>query len=93
VVTIKRAVLNGWSQDQFAKYLRGQPEYSKSQEWGSAVNGLLDTLGMVTGQGVVMTPGQETGAPVSPGNKPPAPTSASPVRLGSESRDLNTRWA
>lgn len=42
---IKSATLAGWSSDQFAKYLRSQPQYQQSDEFQSNMNKLADAFG------------------------------------------------
>jgi hypothetical protein len=46
---VKTAVLNGWNQDQFASYLRAQPQYTNSEEFQTKALGLASALGMVVG--------------------------------------------
>jgi hypothetical protein len=46
---VKTAVLNGWNQDQFASYLRAQPQYTNSEEFQSKALSFATALGMVAG--------------------------------------------
>jgi hypothetical protein len=46
---VKTAVLNGWNQDQFASYLRAQPQYTNSEEFQSKALNFASALGMVAG--------------------------------------------
>jgi len=54
---VKTAVLNGWNQDQFASYLRAQPQYTNSEEFQSKALNFASALGMVAGGFPTMTPG------------------------------------
>lgn len=47
---IKEAALGGWSSDQYAAYLRAQPQYTQSQEYKGKALSFLDALGLITGQ-------------------------------------------
>jgi hypothetical protein len=46
---IQQATLGGWSQDQFATWLRKQPEYSSSGEYQGKALYFAQQLGLVTG--------------------------------------------
>lgn len=69
--TIKEAAGNGWAVDQFAYWLRGQPEYTSSPEYLQKTLSLGSALGLITGQ--VPTLGQGTPPPnlQPPGGKLP----------------------
>lgn len=54
---VKTAVLNGWNQDQFASYLRAQPQYTNSEEFQTKALSLASALGMVTGTQPTMQAG------------------------------------
>ena len=54
---VKTAALNGWNQDQFASYLRAQPQYTNSEEFQSKALNFASQLGMVFGNLPTMTAG------------------------------------
>ena len=54
---VKTATINGWNQDQFASYLRAQPQYTNSEEFQSKALNFATALGMVAGGLPTMTPG------------------------------------
>jgi hypothetical protein len=63
---IKSATLAGWSADQFAKYLRGQPEYQNSDEYRSNINKLASVFGYqptLTSQQALHPPTDFSGVP------------------------------
>jgi hypothetical protein len=64
--TIKEAAANQWTADQFASWLRGQPEYTTSHEYTNKSLAVAQALGLVTGQVAVLRPGQ------APANTQPA---------------------
>ena len=57
-VSIKEAALQDWSPDQFAGWLRGQPQYTSSPEYQSKALSFLDQLGLITGSVPVLKPGK-----------------------------------
>lgn len=84
---IKEAALGGWSSDQYAAYLRAQPQYAKGQEYKSKAMSFLEQLGMLTGQRATdfdvgmlgtppPTPGADTNTPYSPRLSPTSPNAA-----------------
>lgn len=69
---VHTAALNGWTQDQFAGYLRAQPQYKTSVEYQGHVVSFLDSMGLMIGSRPVFTP--DTAA-----QKPPAGTVGTPL--------------
>ena len=66
----QEVALQGWSEDQFASWLRGQPAYKNSGEYKAKVVGFAQTLGLITGEQASIHLGQLvsskiTGAPDS----------------------------
>lgn len=55
--TIREAAGNGWTPDQFALWLRGQPEYTYSPEYLDKQLKLGQALGLVTGETPTLRPG------------------------------------
>lgn len=68
VQSIQEAALAGWTTDQYAAWLRSQPNYTQSPEYQSKALSLLQGLGLITGATPVLKPG--TG--VGPGGLGPA---------------------
>lgn len=60
---IKEAALGGWSSDQYAAYLRNDPNYVKGQEYKSKALSFLDALGLVTGEQTTIQGIQGLGQP------------------------------
>lgn len=62
--TIGQAQLAGWTNDEFASYLRAQPQYTKSSEYMGKLLSFGQALGLITGQqpGVV-TGGSKAASP------------------------------
>lgn len=60
---VKKATLDGWNGDQFANYLRQQPQYSQSVEYQSKALAFAQSLGLVTGN----TPSYQPGLGVTSG--------------------------
>lgn len=81
--TIKETAANGWTTDQFAQYLRAQPQYKTSLEYQTNATSFLDAMGLLTGNRPTLAPGAKitgTSAPVP--NNPlveGAPTPLKPV--------------
>lgn len=79
---IKQAALTGWDENQFALYLRHQPQYSQSQEYQARALGLAQDLGLVFGNVPTMAPGQAPANPNEGGpglpNDPRAPQASQP---------------
>ena len=82
---IKSATLAGWSTDQFAKYLRTQPEYQHSDEFQNNMNALAANFGFtptMTGNQALYQPQKFNGVPVDsrlgppPSQQQPAPNQA-----------------
>jgi hypothetical protein len=49
MVTIKNAALSGWTTDQFASYLRSQPQYRAGTEYQGRMLNFASALGLITG--------------------------------------------
>jgi hypothetical protein len=64
---IKEYALGGWTPDQFAARLRGDPEYRNSAEYQSKIYGLQSLLGFL--------PKQAPAPPPIPGAREPVPNS------------------
>jgi hypothetical protein len=64
---IKQATIGGWSQDQFADWLRHTPEYGHSEEYQGKALYFAQTLGLVTGDIPTLAPG-----PAPTGNGAPS---------------------
>lgn len=58
--TIGQAQLAGWTDDQFAAYLRAQPNYTKSPEYVSKLLSFGQQLGLITGMQPTLQPGGTT---------------------------------
>lgn len=56
--TIREAAYQGWSPEQFAAYLRAQPEYTSTPEYQTKAINFLGELGLITGGTPVLTPGK-----------------------------------
>jgi hypothetical protein len=54
---VKTAAINGWNQDQFASYLRAQPQYTNSEEFQTKALNFASALGLVTGNVPTMAQG------------------------------------
>jgi hypothetical protein len=54
---VKTAAINGWNPDQFASYLRAQPQYTNSEEFQTKALNFASALGLVTGNVPTMTQG------------------------------------
>lgn len=65
--TIKESAAAGWSTDQFASYLRAQPEYKTSLEYATNATNFLDSLGLLTGS----RPTLKQGKPITGGSTVP----------------------
>lgn len=79
---INHVAKDGWSQDQFAAFLRTQPEYKGSQEFKSKAISFAQQLGLITGNQVTLTAAQAGlgGAPAYPAaNTPATPPPAAPA--------------
>lgn len=74
---IDHVARNGWTPDQFAAWLRTQPEYKNSQEFKTKAISFAQQLGLITGNQVTLTADQAMlgGAPPAP---PVAATTSSP---------------
>lgn len=59
VTAIKEAALAGWSLDQYAAWLRAQPNYTTSPEYREKTLSFLDQLGLITGKQTVLIPGAQ----------------------------------
>jgi hypothetical protein len=72
--TIRQATKQGQSPDEFASWLRAQPEYQYSSEFKSRTLGVAQALGFVTGQMPTLGAGLTSTAlpidPTTPGPKP-----------------------
>jgi len=83
---IDHVAKQGWTTDQFASWLRTQPEYKGSQEFKSKAFSFAQQLGLMTGKQVSLTADQAMlgGAPQDPGAPavtpppPPPPESNQP---------------
>lgn len=75
---ISHAAKDGWTQDQFAAWLRVQPEYKNSQEFKTKAISFAQQLGLITGKQVTLTADQAK-LGVAPAF-PAAPPSTPPVR-------------
>src|SRR3990167_1186652 len=64
MTSIREAALGGWSEDQYAAYLRGSDNYRYSPEFQARTLSFLDAMGMFVGKGAVLAPGL---TPTSPG--------------------------
>lgn len=65
--TIKESAAAGWSTDQFATFLRAQPEYKTSLEYSTNATNFLDAMGLLTGA----RPTLKQGKPVTGGSTVP----------------------
>ncbi len=74
---VGQAQLAGWSDDQFAAYLRAQPQYTKSPEYVSKLLSFGQQLGLITGLQPTLQPG---------GAAPPNPNPNDPQRIPSSTR-------
>lgn len=83
--SIKEAAAAGWSTDQFASYLRTQPQYKTSLEYATNATSFLDAMGLLTGARPTLQPGKPaTGGTPVPNSQivPGAPTTLpSPLTL------------
>lgn len=61
MVAIKDAALAGWSTDQYAAWLRSQPEYSRSPEYQTKALSILSGLGLITGDRPILAKGVAPG--------------------------------
>ena len=52
---VDRVARDGWTQDQFAAWLRTQPEYRSSQEFKTKAISFAQQLGLITGDQVALT--------------------------------------
>ena len=71
---IKQATIHGWTTDQFAKYLRGQPEYQHSEEFRSNAEKLAAVFGgtpTLTRDEALAPPSPTAGVPRDPRLGPP----------------------
>lgn len=80
---LQHVALQGWSQDQFAAYLRSQPEYSNSQEYKTKALSFAQQLGLITGSVPTLSADQASiGAapsyPGAPAAAPPPPVTSQP---------------
>lgn len=55
--TIRETAANGWTTDQFANYLRTQPQYKTSVEYESKAVGFLGAMGLLVGARPTLQPG------------------------------------
>ncbi len=60
---IQQAALAGWKPDQYAAWLRSQPEYTQSPEYQSKTLNFLSALGLITGHQTILTQGQSKDKP------------------------------
>jgi hypothetical protein len=65
---LRNVTRQGWTSDQFAQYLRAQPEYQMSGEFKSRTLGLAGALGFLTGQ--VPTLGEDLKSSPTPAQAP-----------------------
>jgi hypothetical protein len=63
---INAAALGGWSPDEFANYLRQQPEWKGSAEAQTLYFGLAQRMGLIQGDQTVIGTPHPTPAPTSP---------------------------
>lgn len=77
---IDHVARDGWSTDQFAAYLRTQPEYKGSQEFKTKAISFAQQLGLITGNQLTLTADQAKlgGAPAAPPVASATPPPASP---------------
>lgn len=73
-IGIKEAVLGGWSDDQYAAYLRGHESYKYSPELQSKQLAFAEAMGLITGAVPTLKPGQAQGQPL-PNITPNVPNS------------------
>lgn len=57
MVAIKDAAIQGWKPDQYAAWLRSQPEYSRSPEYQTKALSILSGLGLITGDRPILAKG------------------------------------
>lgn len=62
--TIQEAAAAGWKPDQYAAWLRSQPQYTSSPEYQTKTLGFLSALGLITGATPVLKKGLPN--PVNP---------------------------
>lgn len=55
--SIKQATLAGWQPDQYAAWLRSQPQYVQSPEYQTKALSFLSALGLITGEQAVLEKG------------------------------------
>ena len=72
MTTIKEVAAQDWSFDQFAGWLRSQPEYTFTPEYRSKALTFAETLGLITGATPVLLPGSRPQNPSPGGFGPPA---------------------
>lgn len=74
---IDHVARNGWTPDQFAAWLRTQPQYRSSQEFKTKAFSFAQQLGLITGKQVTLTEDQAMlgGPPAAP---PSAPAPVAP---------------
>jgi hypothetical protein len=73
-LAIKQATLAGWNSDQFAKYLRGQPQYAYSDEARNVLDKFASAFGgtpSMTAEQALHVPGPYEGLPHDPRLAPP----------------------
>lgn len=59
---IRETAAAGWTTDQFASYLRSQPQYKTSVEYQAKATSFLDAMGLLLGSRAVLTPTTTTPA-------------------------------
>lgn len=89
--SIKEAAAAGWSTDQFASYLRAQPQYKTSLEYATNATNFLDAMGLTLGSRPTLQPGKAAvggtpvpNSPIVPGAPTtlPSPLTLKPVLQG-----------
>ena len=77
---IDKAVRSGWNGDQWAQFLRSQPEYTASGEFQKNVYSLMNQLGFNKPNGAPMTTGGTDFGPMAPTPTPnPDATGSAPA--------------
>lgn len=81
---IDHVARNGWTTDQFAAWLRTQPQYRNSQEFKTKAFSFAQQLGLITGKQQTLTADQALlgGAPAAPPIPAPAVTPPGPANVG-----------
>jgi hypothetical protein len=65
--TIQQAAAAGWDANQYAAWLRAQPQYVQSPEYQTKSLNFLSSIGLITGEQPVLKKGKETEPNPNPG--------------------------